>query len=1014
LIILFVKLSGQVQEDVILLKPEIGYQYIYEFTESTYVLTDDNQKQNRLIKNKTFDIKFDKLESENKEVLKVNVIKNTIGKPDEKPVEIRDYRFPYFQEVSPNSTSPDFTESLLSRLTLKYSFDFETSKIELLNLEELLLNARKILREKGLTSGKIDNRITDFNELIIPQTTRQIQSIFQVDGISFSGQSLDNATFDIRMDFPKPWAQLSLRRWEKEPGLYSKEIIYNAEKQFLKKYNTVEIDSLKYPARVENKKYYLKYVENDIQLKVAKVIPQNRFIISGEIENLKNKKITLAVLRNPFGTQLSEESVFLDENNSFQIETELNHPQLVYLQFGNTNFIDKLPMMAFYAEPGSRIHFNAKGETFPWEVIFTEDFSQASKFLYDLRIEYKTFNQKLDWNTIYSLSPNSSFSEFERAFNEFNDFSQKYEDEIDKYVFDFIRNETNAYLLNILIGFLSMKDLNRRYPSGTNRFENMGERDYSRMKNILDATNIYNFYNEYGIHSRQLAASYLNYFFNISRHVNNLRIPDFTTSAILFSYTFYNDLPHQVESVKNILAAHPFYSVLADLLLREKMNVSTQPTQLESFTQQKADDYLQLMTHVCNDIEFINSISGIINNQQNWNDENYVPATKFFNTNAEPVYMKDFFGEKPTIFYITNDWAAGRYFWDDLAKENPEINFVLVMEGSNIQEWLDYEKRAEPVAHQLFLVNEDLKLEDIFKSNYRHFILYDKNGVRIGFAEDPVTAKGMAKQSLNPHRKQPDKSQLLLIIYVLGGILSLFIIGLIIWKWRVRQRFRKEEQRRRLRELELTAIRSQMNPHFLFNSLNSVQNLVQQNKGREAHLYLSDFAGLIRKVLQNSEKEEVSLTEELETVQQYLNLEKLRFEFDYSVKVEEGIDANNTMVPSMLLQPFAENAVIHGLQNKPDNRQLKIEVRKAAGESVQNRLAHNNNSGIIISIEDNGVGRQAAKELSKQKNGKSSKLLKERLDILHQKQGEKYQLNIIDLNGDQSGTRVEIMVPEEK
>jgi sensor histidine kinase YesM len=149
-------------------------------------------------------------------------------------------------------------------------------------------------------------------------------------------------------------------------------------------------------------------------------------------------------------------------------------------------------------------------------------------------------------------------------------------------------------------------------------------------------------------------------------------------------------------------------------------------------------------------------------------------------------------------------------------------------------------------------------------------------------------------------------------------------------------------------------------------------------------------------------------------VQQYLNLEKLRFDFDYSVHVEEGIDANNTMVPSMLLQPFAENAIIHGLQNKSNNRQLKIEVKKAVDDFGQTRLAHNNNSGIIITIEDNGIGRQAAKELSKQKNGKSSKLLKERLDILQQKQGEKYELNIIDLNGNKSGTRVEILVPEEK
>jgi sensor histidine kinase YesM len=190
-----------------------------------------------------------------------------------------------------------------------------------------------------------------------------------------------------------------------------------------------------------------------------------------------------------------------------------------------------------------------------------------------------------------------------------------------------------------------------------------------------------------------------------------------------------------------------------------------------------------------------------------------------------------------------------------------------------------------------------------------------------------------------------------------------------------------------------------MNPHFLFNSLNSVQNLVQQNKGREAHLYLSDFAGLIRKVLNNSEKEEVSLAEELEMIEQYLNLEKLRFDFMFSVSVASEIDRFNTLVPSMLLQPFVENAVIHGLQPKPENRLLKIEITKEGKET-----------GLKICIEDNGIGRAAAKEIAKAKNGKGTKLMKERLTILQEKQGEKYSLKIVDLD---VGTRVEILIPEE-
>jgi LytS/YehU family sensor histidine kinase len=142
--------------------------------------------------------------------------------------------------------------------------------------------------------------------------------------------------------------------------------------------------------------------------------------------------------------------------------------------------------------------------------------------------------------------------------------------------------------------------------------------------------------------------------------------------------------------------------------------------------------------------------------------------------------------------------------------------------------------------------------------------------------------------------------------------------------------------------------------------------------------------------------------------EQYLNLEKLRFDFDFTIWVEQGIDINNTMVPSMLLQPFAENAVIHGLQSKPENRKLKIEVTKE-----RTRLAHES-AGIKIRIEDNGIGREAAAAISKTKNGKGSKLIQERLEILQEKQGEKYCLEIIDLTGEETGTRVEIFIPEEK
>jgi two-component sensor histidine kinase len=340
----------------------------------------------------------------------------------------------------------------------------------------------------------------------------------------------------------------------------------------------------------------------------------------------------------------------------------------------------------------------------------------------------------------------------------------------------------------------------------------------------------------------------------------------------------------------------------------------------------------------------------------------------------------------------------------------------MVVEGSNFKQWEEYTKSANPTMTHLLYINNNETFRDMFQAQQVHMI-FNKEGEYIGNAENAKKAVQLAQDSLTPKKKELNKSQLIMIIWVLGILFTIAIVVLGIWKWRVRQRFRREQQQRRLRELELTAIRSQMNPHFLFNSLNSVQNLVQQNKGREAHLYLADFAGLIRKVLQNSEKEEVSLAEELEMTEQYLNLEKLRFDFDFSIGVEQGIDINNTMVPSMLLQPFAENAVIHGLQNKPENRKLKIEVVKKGGGGGKGEgrgkgggKDQGEDKGIVISIEDNGIGREAAAAISKTKNGKGSKLIQERLEILQEKQGEKYSLKTIDL---EEGTRVEIFIPEE-
>ena len=149
-------------------------------------------------------------------------------------------------------------------------------------------------------------------------------------------------------------------------------------------------------------------------------------------------------------------------------------------------------------------------------------------------------------------------------------------------------------------------------------------------------------------------------------------------------------------------------------------------------------------------------------------------------------------------------------------------------------------------------------------------------------------------------------------------------------------------------------------------------------------MYLSDFAGLIRKVLRNSDKEEVSLAEELETLEQYLHLEKLRFDFEFAIEVDKGIDQNLFMLPSMILQPVAENALMHGLQHKTGDKKLSIQIHKI-GSSIQ------------ITIEDNGVGIEAAKKLKTNSNGVGLRMNEERIQMMKEKYGGNYSFKLIDL-----------------
>ena len=213
------------------------------------------------------------------------------------------------------------------------------------------------------------------------------------------------------------------------------------------------------------------------------------------------------------------------------------------------------------------------------------------------------------------------------------------------------------------------------------------------------------------------------------------------------------------------------------------------------------------------------------------------------------------------------------------------------------------------------------------------------------------------------------------------------------------------EHERKAMEAQLKSLRLQMNPHFLFNSLNAIQQMILAGDDIEATRYLAKFSRLLRQVLTHSDKETVMLKEELETLRLYVELESLRFKeaFHYDIACDDGIDPEEIKIPAMLIQPFVENAIWHGLLHKEGDRYLKIVFSEDATEN------------LVCTIEDNGVGRTAAGKVTNGNHtGKGIAVAAERLkthSAHHRVQNKVWIHDLVDGAGNAAGTKVMLILP---
>lgn len=245
------------------------------------------------------------------------------------------------------------------------------------------------------------------------------------------------------------------------------------------------------------------------------------------------------------------------------------------------------------------------------------------------------------------------------------------------------------------------------------------------------------------------------------------------------------------------------------------------------------------------------------------------------------------------------------------------------------------------------------------------------------------------------------KQKLIGQIYLGSGIVILIVIGITIYlsnqKRKIKAVAKENAFKKNLAESKLIALRTQLNPHFIFNAMSSIENYMSTHSPEEASTYLIKFSALMRRILQNSEKNWITLQEEIDLMKVYVEIESLRLKnpIQLSIDISEHIDIENTLVPSLFIQPFIENSIEHGISKKEDSGVIRIQINEQEDQ-------------LSCTVEDNGIGRHES--LSKNSNYTSMgmKIAKERVNYINQLTQNNSFFEIEDLT---EGVKVTITIP---
>lgn len=391
------------------------------------------------------------------------------------------------------------------------------------------------------------------------------------------------------------------------------------------------------------------------------------------------------------------------------------------------------------------------------------------------------------------------------------------------------------------------------------------------------------------------------------------------------------------------------------------------------------------------------------------------PDFEATDVNGEKVSLGKMKGKYVQLLFVdlksegdTLDLKAYQKLKEDLLEDKFEMITVFINKDESLTK--AYINRNHPKG--ILVSNPDWQLDQLkrFNSEYTspYYLVNPKGIIVFSGAGSPTDyfvnmfIEMINNDTYNKAEASISKSTLYWVLSLSAGaiVLTLVVVWLV-----TRAIKRREAMRREQLEMKLGAVRSQLNPHFLFNAMSSIQFLVNHDEKEKANLFLSKFAQLMRKVLLQSETERVPLNDELENIKTYLELEALRHRFQYRVAVDEGIDLFNTEIPVMLLQPFVENAVIHGIAGMEERGEIDIRVTKPDESRIQ------------IRITDNGQGYEDTASVEPGSNGKGMQITRKRAELMMEKYGHEILFEVMnrkETDGNLTGTAVTITIETEK